>query len=193
MQMNRAGPDVSISSVKDKILALGESSEYGEIFKQAVAATGEKGIRDGGEWMQSVYNESIKQGMTDREFAKMIASIGSLPGTDAEQFRRDLAANAEEPFLSWLNSLDLKKEGIKTPEGLILFILKNKNKVIPEELIFQALANLIDQKDIPAETIKSAIESEKVCKWWILWLIPGAGAAFFLIWYWRRRKERKRD
>jgi hypothetical protein len=193
VQMNRAGPDVSISSGKDKILALSESSEYGEIFKQAVAATGEKGIRDGGEWMQSVYNESIKQGLTDKEFAKMIASISSLPGTDAEQFLRDLAANAEEPFLSWLNSLDLKKEGIKTPEDLILFILKNKNKVIPEELIFQALANLIDQKDIPAETIKSAIEAEKVCKWWILWLILGTGAAFFLFYYWRRRKERKRD
>jgi hypothetical protein len=123
----------------------------------------------------------------------MIASISTLPGTDAEQYRRDLGANAEEPFLSWLNSLDLKKEGIKTPEDLILFILKNKNKVVPVELIFQALANLIDQKDIPVETIKSAIEAEKECKWWILWLILGAGAAFFLIYYWRRRKERKRD
>ena len=186
-----AEPDLSISYGKEKFLALSEDPEFGKVLTQAVAATEEKGIKEGGAWLQSVYNESIKQGLSDREFAKILAAISSMPGTDAEQFRKDLAVHAEEPFLSWLNSLDLKKEGIKTPEDLILFILKNKDKIGPEELIFKALANLIAAKDIPVETVKSGIAIEKEGKWWILWLLLGAGLIFWFIWYRRRKKDKK--
>jgi tetratricopeptide (TPR) repeat protein len=189
-----AGPDVTITTGKEKFMALSGDPEYGKIIMQAVAATDEKGIREGGAWLQSVYNESIKRGLSDKEFAKILASMSSLPGTDAEQFRRDLAALAEEPFHSWLNSLDLRKEGIKTPEDLILFILKNKDKIGPEELIFKAFANLIKSKDIPVETIKSGIAPEKEGKWWILWLLLGAGAVFwFIIWYRRKNKDNKKE
>jgi hypothetical protein len=189
-----AAPDVTISSQKEKLFALGDHPVYGKILIQAVSATDEKGIKDGGLWLQSVYNEAIKQGLTGKDLAKILAAISSSAGTDVEQFRGDLAAMAEEPFRSWLNSLDLKKEGIKTTEDLISFILSNKDKIAPEELFFKALANLINSKNIPVETIKSGMAIEKEGKWWILWLLLGAGAIFwFIFWYRRRSKDKKKE
>jgi hypothetical protein len=189
-----AAPDVNISSQKEKLFALGDHPVYGKILIQAVSATDEKGIKDGGLWLQSVYNEAIKQGLTGKDLAKILAAISSSAGTDVEQFRGDLAAMAEEPFRSWLNSLDLKKEGIKTTEDLISFILSNKDKIAPEELFFKALADLINSKNIPVETIKSGMAIEKEGKWWILWLLLGAGAIFwFIFWYRRRSKDKKKE
>jgi WD40-like Beta Propeller Repeat/Tetratricopeptide repeat len=183
-------PDVTIATEKEKFLALSENPEYGKILTQAITSTESKGIKDGGQWLQSVYNESIKLGLSDKDFARILASLSSLPGTSVEQFRSDLAANADEPFRSWLNSLDLKKEGIKTPEDLILFILKNKDKIGPEDLIFKAFANIIHSRNIPVETIKSGIAVKKEGKWWILWLLLGAGVIFWFI-FWYRRKNKK--
>lgn len=186
-----AAPDPAISKQKEKLMALGDDPAYGTIIRQAIAATEGKNIRDKGEWLQSVYNEAIKLGLADKDMARMLASISSLPGTDAEQFRRDLAAFADDPFSSWLNSIDLKKEGINTPEDLILYILRNMKQEGVEELFFKALSGLVNSKDIPSETIRSGIVPVKEGKWWLLWLLLGAGAIFwFILWY---RKKKKRN
>jgi hypothetical protein len=182
-------PDKTILYQKEKLLALGDNPEYGDKVIHAVEATEAKGIKDGGLWLQSVYNEAVKQGLSDKELARILANTSSFPGTDAEKFRKDLLAAAEEPFRLWLNSIDLKKEKINTPEDLILFILKNKDKIGPEELLYKALAKLISTKDIPVETIRSASIHEKVGKWWIMWLLLGAGAIFWFILYYRRKKK----
>lgn len=189
-----APPDVTISTQKEKLLALEDDPAIGSVVKQAISATEKKGITDKGAWLKSVYQESVDQGLADKELARLLASVSSLPGTTAGQFRNDLAAAAEEPFRSWLNSIDLKKEGIRTPEELILFILKNMSKAGVEESFFKALASLINSINIPVETIKPAVVPEKEFKWWILWLLLGAGVLFcFIIWYRRRNKDKKKE
>jgi len=184
-----AKPDITISQEREKLLAIDGDTETGNILRQAITATEKKGIKDGGAWMQSVYKESIKLGMTDEKFAEVMAVISSLPVTDAEPYLRNLASVAEEPFLSWLNSLDLEQEKIKTPEDLILFILKNRDQVVPEEIIFRAIADLTASKDIPDEIISTGIKDKGEGKWWILWLLLGAGALFFFIWFLKKRKD----
>ena len=189
-----AAPDITISTQKEKLLAFGDDPATGSVMKQAISATDKKMITDKGAWLQSVYHESVDQGLADKELARLLASVSSLPGTTAEQFLKDLASAAEEPFRSWLNSIDLKKEGISTPEELILFILKNMKKAGVEESFFKALANLINSKNIPVETIKTAAMPEKEFKWWILWLLLGSGALFwFIIWYRRRNRDKKKE
>ena len=64
----------------------------------------------------------------------------------------DLTDQSEEPLISSLKSLDLKKEKIKSPEDLLLYLITNKDKVkYPEESVFKAIANLIIAKDITAD------------------------------------------
>jgi len=183
--------DMTISHERKKLLAIDEDTETGNMLRQAIAATEKKGIKDGGVWIQSVYYESVKRGMTDEKYAEVIAAISSLPGTDAEQYLRDLASVAKEPFLSWLNSLDLEKERIKTPEDLIQFILKNRDQVVPEETIFRAIADLAASRDIPDEMISTSVKDDRGGKFWILWLLLGAGALFFFIWFLKKRNNEK--
>ncbi len=184
-------PAKTISQGREKLLAIDAETETGKILRKAIDATEEKGINDPGLWMQSIYNESKNRGLTDEDMAEVFAAISCLPDTDVEQYLKDLASVAEEPLRSWLNSLDLEKENIKTPEELILFILKNIDQIAPEATIFKAIADLAAQKDIPDEIIRTGF-TEKEFKWWILWLLLGAGALLFLIWFLKRKKD-KRD
>ena len=188
-------PGVKIATQKEKLLAFGNDTRYGQILSQAVSAAEAKGITDRGAWLKSVYEESLKLGLSEKELARVLASVSSVPGTTAEQFRSKLAAAADEPLRSWLNSIDLKKEGINTPEDLILFILRSKDKAADKDLFFKALSDLISSENVPADTIRSAVMApENKFSWWILWLILGAGVFFwFILWYRRRNRDKKKE
>jgi len=56
-------------------------------------------------------------------------------------------------------------------------------------LIYKAIANLIADKDIPAETIKSKLIPESKNMLWLLWILIGAGLGFLFFVIWRRRKK----
>ena len=182
--------DPSIAVLKEKILAYSEISESGERLRQSVNATEDKKILKAGSWLQSIYNESITRGLTDMQMADMFGVIGSLPGTKADSFLQNFADAAEEPLLSWLNSINLKKEKITTPSDLILYILRNKaKKNIPDEVVFNSLANLIKSQNIPVDTIKSrTTASEKNNLRYLWWLLIAAGFIFFFIIIFRRLK-----
>ena len=185
--------DPSISIIRKKILAFSEKYETGAILRESVNLTDQRNIKKGGRWLQSVYNESIKQGLTDYQLSDMLAIISSLPDTKAEQFLRDLIEYAEEPVLSSLKSLDLKKGKIKSPEDLIVFIISNKDKKLyPEETVFQCISSLIASKDIPADTILSHLLTRKENRLWILWILLGTGLfVFFLIFLNKIKKNKK--
>ena len=182
--------DPSIAVLKEKILAYSEISESGERLRQSVNATEDKKILKAGSWLQSIYNESITRDLTDMQMADMFGVIGSLPGTKADSFLQNFADAAEEPLLSWLNSINLKKEKITTPSDLILYILRNKaKKNIPDEVVFNSLANLIKSQNIPVDTIKSrTTASEKNNLRYLWWLLIAAGFIFFFIIIFRRLK-----
>lgn len=189
------GTDPKIDLLREKILAYSQNSESGAFIQQAVRSTDEKRIKKAGDWLQEFYNESVIKGLTDEQLAKIFTAISTTPGTNIDNFIKDLADNSEEPMRSWVNSLNLRKESIKTPSDLILFFLSNKNKGnVPVETLFNSLANLISAKDITADTIKSNMVEAKGKKLWYLWLLLGAGLLIFIFFYKKNRdKDKKKN
>jgi formiminotetrahydrofolate cyclodeaminase len=117
--------------------------------------------------------------------------ISSLPDTTVQQYLNDLIRNSEEPFASVLKSIDLKKEGIKTPEDLIMYLFKNKQKY-PEEAVSKSIANLISAKNISADNLKSLFTAAKQGYLWILWVLLGAGILGLFLILWRRKRNQKK-
>jgi len=180
--------DPSIAILRDKILAYSENSDAGVIIRQSVATVDLINIKIKDKWLQAFYKESIKQGLSHNQIAELFAMIGSLPNTNVEQFLKDLIEQSEEPLSSALKAIDLKKEKIKTPKDLILYLLANKDK-FPEEAVSKSLANLIAAKDIPISAIKLNITSGKESKSWILWILLGSGLLMLFIIIWKRNRN----
>jgi tetratricopeptide (TPR) repeat protein len=189
------GTDPKIDLLREKLLAYSQNSESGTFIQQSVRSTDEKRIKKAGDWLQTFYNESINQGLTDEQLAKIFAAISTTPGTNIDNFTKDLADNSEEPMRSWVNSLNLRKEGIKTPSDLVLYLIRNKKKGnVTDETLFNSLVNLICAKDITADAIKSNMVEVKGKKMWYLWLLLGAGLLIFIFFYKRKRdKDKKKN
>ena len=129
------------------------------------------------------------RGLTPEKLSEMFAIISTLPDTKAEQFMEDLIGNSEEPLISSLKSIDLKKEKIKSPKDLVLFLITSEDQVkYPEESVFKSIANLIASKNIPAETIKSQYPVREANRLWILWVILGVCCSVLL--YYIQKKEK---
>jgi len=186
-----SGNDTSIPIINEKILAFSENSEYGGIIRQILSSIEAGGNKKAADMLQQFYNEAQKRGLNDYQIAEMFAAISALPGTDIELYLKNLADKAEEPLRSWLNSINLKKEKIKTPADLIRFILRNiKEGNIPGEAFFKAMADLIASQNIPSETIRSQVPPPDEHKYWFWWIIIGGGLIIFIILYRRRKKEK---
>ncbi|HEX7493564.1 MAG TPA: hypothetical protein VF346_05035, partial [Bacteroidales bacterium] len=185
-----AGTDPSIVIMKKKILAFSENSAYGDIIRQSVAAIDQQDIKTKDKWLEAFYNESLKRGLSQIQLSEMLVRISSLPDTKVEQYLHDLIEKSGEPFATSLKSINLKKEGINTPEDLILYLFANKEK-FPEEAVSKSIANLISAKDISADVIKSHLPTIKKGASWILWVLIGSGLfiLFFILW---KRKENKK-
>ncbi|MBI5008070.1 MAG: hypothetical protein HZB98_00095 [Bacteroidia bacterium] len=188
-----SGTDPSIAIIRDKILKYSETSEQGNIIREAVAAVDIQNIKIREKWLTSFRTESIKRGLTVNQFAELMLAISALPDTDAEKFLEDLMNYAEEPLLSFLKSIDLRKEKIKTPKQLLIFLLSEKNRgKYPEDALFKAISNLIISRNLPAETIKvnQAAFKEKG-KLWVLWIVIASVLLFFIIYFNSRKKKKK--
>jgi tetratricopeptide (TPR) repeat protein len=183
--------DPSISVIREKILAASQTFKKGNILRQSVAAIDLRNIKLKEKWLEELYNESIREGLSLSQMAKILTMISSLPDTKVEQFLSDLFENSEEPLKSSLKAIDLKKEKIKSPEDLILYLLKNKDK-FPAEDVFKAIGNLVSSKDIPATTIESETISGKKSWLWIIWILAGSGLFILFIILWKKRKNKKK-
>jgi len=200
-ELNRIAADIladvdpAIPILRDKIMAYGENSESVTIIRLAVVKADLSNIKTKEIWLKAFYNESVKQGLTNNKLSELLVAISSMPGITAEQFLNDLIMQAEEPLLSSLKALDLKKEKIKTPSDLVIYLLTNKDKIkYPEDLVYKAIANLIIAKDIPAEIIKSRFgPPAKTSKLWIVLLLSGAGLFLLLFFIWKRRKRENKE
>jgi hypothetical protein len=186
-----AETDPSIAILRNKILAFSENSTAGDLIRQSVAALDQMNIQTREKWLQAFYNEAVKNGLTQNQISEMLVMISSLPDTTVQQYLNDLIGNSEEPFASVLKSIDLKKEGIKTPEDLIMYLFKNKQKY-PEEAVSKSIANLISAKNISADNIKSHFTAGKQGYLWILWVLLGAGILGLFLILWRRKRNQKK-
>ncbi|MGA2407851.1 MAG: tetratricopeptide repeat protein [Bacteroidales bacterium] len=184
--------DPSIAVLRKKITVFSENSNSGDLIRQSVAAIDQGNIKIKEKWLQAVCNESVKRGLTNNQISEMLVVISSLPGTSVKQYLSDLIEQSDEPLAIALKSIDLKKEGIKTPEDLIRFLFANKDKY-PEEAVYKSIANLISAKDISADIIKSHFITGKVSNLWILWVLLGAGLFIFFFILWKRKKKNKKE
>ncbi len=185
--------DPAILIIREKIHTYSEKAVAGTLIRRSVTLTDEKSIKKAGKWLQSFYNESVGQNMTVNQLANMLAAITAMPGTKANIFTSKFAGYSLEPLASWLNSINLKKGNIKSPSDLILFVLNNKTgENIPDDILFTSLAKMIASENIPADIIRSQSAAAGGNKFWILWILPGAGLIllFFIITK-KRRKEKK--
>jgi hypothetical protein len=186
-----AGTDPSIVILKKKILAYSEKSNAGDMIRQSVAEVDQKDIKTKDKWLEAFYNESLRRGLTQRQVSEMLVSISSLPDTKVEQYLHDLIEKSEEPLTTSLKSIDLKKEGINTPEDLIMYLFANEEK-FPEEAVAKSIANLISAKDVSVDTIKSHLTTIKKSPLWILWVLIGSGLFIFFFILWKRKKNKKK-
>jgi hypothetical protein len=182
--------DPAIMLIQDKILAYSEKAESGTLIHNSVVITQGKNIKKAGDWLNSFYNEGHSAGITDKQFSDMFAIISTMAGTDVKKFADDLASYAAEPFLSFLKTIDLKKENLKSPSDLLYYVFYNKEK-IPAENIFSSLAAMIVSNDISLDKIKS-MEYEKERSLWYLWILIGAGIIFIILFYRRKQKKDKK-
>jgi hypothetical protein len=186
-----AGTDPSLIILRNKILTFSENSTSGDIIRQTVAVVDQGNFKTKEKWLQAFYNEAVKHGLTQGQISEMLAAISSLPDTKVEQYFNDLIGHSEDPFASALKSIDLKKEHIKTPEDLIMYLFANKEKY-PEEAVSKSIANLISAKDITAENIKSHFAPAKKGNLWILWVLIGAGILSLFLVFWRRKRNQEK-
>jgi hypothetical protein len=185
--------DPAIELIKEKIMAYSVNSGSASVIKQAVVITDGMKIKQAGTWLKSFYDESLKNNMKDYQLSNLLATISSLKGTDAAKYAGDLAANSEEPVSIWIKSLNLKKEKITSPEELIFYVLRNKEKVnITDETIFNSLASLIKSVNIRPETIISQMSAIQHNKLWYLWLLAGAGVIFIFFFLFRRKRDKEK-
>ena len=187
-----AETDPAIAVLRNKILAFSENSAAGELFRQTVTEVDKGNFKTKEKWLQEFYNEALKHGLTPAQISDMLVMISSLPDTKVDQYLNDLIAHSEEPLASVLKSIDLKKEGIKTPEDLLQYLFTNKEKY-PEDAVSRSIANLIADKSISADNIKSPIlPAGKDKLWWILWVLLGVGILGLLLILWRKKKNQNK-
>jgi hypothetical protein len=115
--------------------------------------------------------------------------ISASPGTKVEQYLKDLIEHSDEPLTSALKSIDLKKEGINTPEELLSYLFNNKAKY-SEASVNRSIANLISSKDISGEELKTKYSGNLKNNLWILWVVIGAGLISLFLILWKRKNKK---
>jgi tetratricopeptide (TPR) repeat protein len=185
--------DPEIAKLRAKTLIIIEQAPFGDAVLKALNENDLKNIKKAGAWLQSLYNESIKQGMSNRDFSNMLSSISSVAGTDLKQFIDELIVQSNKDLALYLKGLDLKKFRIRTPADLIYQLLTDMNKgLYTEEALFAAIAKVTVTKDIPEASIASQLKTLGKSRTWIFWAAIGAGIVFwFILWKRRKKKERK--
>jgi hypothetical protein len=183
-----AETDPSIALLRNKILAYSENSPNRDLIRKSLTAVDQKNIQSKEKWLQTFYDEAVKQGLTQKQISEMLATISSLPGANVQQYLKDLIEHSEEPLVSALKSIDLEKEGIKTPEDLISYLISHKEKY-PEEAVSKSIMDLISGKNISADNIKSHFTGVRTNYLWILWILLGAGLFSLFLILWKRKKK----
>jgi tetratricopeptide (TPR) repeat protein len=186
-----ADVDPEIANLRAKTLIIIKQAPFGDQILKALNENDLKKIKKAGSWLQSLYNESIKQGMSSRDFSNMLASISSVASADLKQFIDELILQADKDLALYLKGLDLKKFRIRTPSDLIYHLLANMNKgQYTEESLFTAIAKMTAAKDLSEASIVSQLKTFEKSRFWVYWVVIGIVMVLWII-FWKRRKKKR--
>jgi hypothetical protein len=185
--------DPAIAVIREKLNEYSNNSGEKTIIRDAISAADLNHIKLREIWLRTFSNEALKTGLTHNQLADMLISIGLIPGTDTEEFLQKLIANSEDPLLSALKSIDLKKEKIKTPRDLLLFLITNKDKLkYPEDQVYKAVANIIVSKDLSGDlNMNTKTVGRNIS--WLLWILLSGVLVFVLFIFLKKRKEKEKQ
>jgi hypothetical protein len=179
--------DPSISLIRQRILAYAATVENGSAIKASVDATDSGKITKKDKWLETFILEGLNHGLSRNQITKLLVAI-SGNGDSAEQLLKGLISVAKEPFLSFLKSIDLRKEKIRTAEELLTYLMNNSDKSDKYSLpdLYDAIAGMSATGEKPDEFLANAGPSGNSF-WWILLLILGAGLCSYYLLYKRRK------
>ncbi len=188
-----SGIDPGIRRIRDKVSLYGNNSDRAELIAEAMAAADSIKAKSAGEWLRNFFDEAISLGLSEEELARLLKVISAMPDTGTEDYLDELIRYSEKPLADYLREISLTKNRIRTPEDLILELLKGRHDgFFNQDILFRALSKIISAKEIPEDIIASrSAEIEKKSHFEI-WIILGAGLLLFvIIFFWKRKKKEK--
>ncbi len=187
------GRDPAIAVIRQKILAVAKNLPEGNVIRNVVDTTDRKNIMTREGWIEEFTGEAIKEELTQGQVSGILAAIAAEPGTSVRQFLSGLINNSDEPLTSILKSIDPEKENIKTPGELILYLLRNKDKLnISETELYRLLGELAASRVIPDSILETAdINVREGSEWYKTTGIILAGVIILIIIFILARKKKK--
>ncbi len=185
--------DPAIDKLNDRITAVSEVSNNNKI-KEALERTQEKNIKNAGEWLESIYSTAIEDGAEEELLTKLIAALSAKPDESPENYLARIEKYAGPNLIKAIQSFDLKEINPKSPEDIIRYLISNPdNYDYTQKKLFETFAKMINSDKKTAEEIVDYIESYEGNNLWIIWILLGAGAFIFFIFWRRKRKEEAKD
>ena len=177
--------------IREKSLYAGSLTSGSSLLLESVNSTDAHDFKYMGEWLLSLSDESSKRGIGNIN-SRIMAAILHKAGLNAEAVLSAINDNSGDRLKLFLNSIDLKKAKIRTPEDLVAYLESAVNAgVINERAFNDALATTIINANVSKEDIRANLGlGGRHC--WLWWLL-GAGLLFFFLFLFYRRKKKKTE
>jgi len=181
-------PEEGIKLIREKVLYAASMTDVNDKFMAAVAAADQLDYKYAGEYLQGISTEG-KNSSIKMATERIKAAIAHKPGESALRLLATLNDNSGDRLKIFLNSVDLKKSNIKTPEDLIAYLESAVDAgAISKKDYNDALATTIINANLPESDIRENMQGEGNC--WICWVL-GIVLLFFILFIILRRKNKK--
>lgn len=181
------GPDAEISVIREKIDIYAGMQEDPSVIKDAVKEADRQLITSKGEWLKAFIGETLTNGLSVDDLAKLFASITFEPSTGVSEAVAQLAKQSDATLAAYLGELNIKK--IKSIEELLTLLLSEPDEAFSKAELYRALAATIAENNIDMVLIASSDEKRRLPLLWIL--IPLSGVSLLILLFTRKRKKKK--
>jgi hypothetical protein len=182
-------PEEGIAFLREKVLYAASLTADSAVIREAVKANDTHDYKYTGEWLAGLSNEGASRGVSNMA-DRIKSALAHKPGVSATMLLENLNDNSGDRLKLFLNSINLRKAKINTPEALIGYLESAVDAgVINEKDYNAALATTILNANLTNSEIRRNMHGEGgICPvWWILAL----GLLFFFLFFWYRKKKKK--
>ncbi len=182
-------PEEGIMMIRERALYAGSLTPENTVINEVVGIADANDYKYTGEYLLGISAEGANKEV-DLTVSKIKAAIAHKPGESALKLLSTLNDNSGDRLKLFLNSIDLKRAGIRSPEDLIIYLdAAVKAGAINARDYNDALATTIINAALTESEIKENM-SEKCNYCWLLW-VAGAALLFILLLLLFRRKKKK--